>query len=99
MGSPGIELKIAAADKNDDTLYNCLLGLEEEGKDFSIDTSKININGSPLLEQIIAKPGGVLQAGAVKHKIQCELYVTNNDENLLLASCRAWKSSSHIWWY
>ncbi|URQ89978.1 hypothetical protein [Pseudoalteromonas sp. SCSIO 43101] len=84
-----IELKIAAADKNDDTLYSCLLGLEEEGREFSIDTSKINISGSPLFEQMIARPGGVFQAGAVKQKIQCELYATNNDENLFLASCRA----------
>ncbi|KAA1157307.1 hypothetical protein EU508_16365 [Pseudoalteromonas fuliginea] len=87
--SHGIELKIAAADKNDDTLYSSLLGLEEEGREFSIDTSKINISGSPLFEQVIARSGGVLQAGAVKQKIQCELYATNNDETLLLASCRA----------
>lgn len=87
--SHGIELKIAAANKNDDTLYSSLLGLEEEGREFSIDTSKINISGSPLFEQVIARSGGVLQAGAVKQKIQCELYATNNDETLLLASCRA----------
>lgn len=87
--STGVEFKVTATDKNDDTLYESLLRLEEEGREFSIDTSKISINGSPLFEQIFATPGGVLHAGSVKQKIQCELYATNNDETLLLASCKA----------
>lgn len=85
----GVEIKIAAADNTDETLHKSLLKLEEEGREFCLDTSQIKVSGSALFEQMFAKPGGVLHAGVVKQKIQCELYVTNNSETLLLASCKA----------
>ncbi|MBB1426611.1 hypothetical protein H5181_09065 [Shewanella sp. SG44-2] len=74
---------------SDGVLYESLESLIEEGKEFSIPTDQIKASGSALFDRILSEPGGVLSARPKIVKIQCQLYASNKNTELLICSFNA----------